>query len=59
MKIPKTDSNNYIMQLKNSRDGIISISNDTNAERRKKPPSQISNLEDLKFGLFLERILSS
>ena len=46
------------MQLKNSRNGNILASNDTNAERRKKPSSQISNLEDLKFGLFLERILS-
>ena len=60
----KTDSNDYTIPLKNPRNENILVSNDfhlpcsTNAERRIKPPSKTPNLEDLKFGSFLESKLS-
>ena len=60
----KTEKNEYIIPLKNPRNENILVSNDfhlpcsTNAQRRIKPPSKNPNLENLKFGAFLESKLS-
>jgi hypothetical protein len=70
-KISKTEANlNHdnkdldIIPLKNPMNKNILISNDyhletsTNAQRRIKPPSSTPNMEDLKYGSFLESKMS-
>ena len=68
-KLSKTESNinnkdQAIIPLKNPMNKNILISNDyhletsTNAQRRIKPPSSTPNLEDLKYGSFLESKMS-
>ena len=54
------DRDQYIIPLKNPMNKNILISNDyhletsTKTQRRIKPPSRIPNMEDLKYGSFLE-----
>jgi hypothetical protein len=70
-KISKTEANlnpdnkdSDIIPLKNPMNKNILISNDyhletsTNAQRRIKPPSSTPNMEDLKYGSFLESKMS-
>ena len=66
MNIAKTEPNKNqdIIQLKNPMNKNILISNDyhletsTKAQRRIKPPSSTPNMEDLKYGSFLESKMS-
>ena len=57
-------NNENIIPLKNPMNENILVSNDyhlqtsTNAQRRIKPPSSTPNMEDLKYGSFLESKLS-
>jgi len=68
-KLSKTENNinnkdQAIIPLKNPMNKNILISNDyhletsTNAQRRIKPPSSTPNMEDLKYGSFLESKMS-
>ena len=66
MNFTKTEpnKNKEIIQLKNPMNKNILISNDyhletsTKAQRRIKPPSSTPNMEDLKYGSFLESKMS-